>query len=364
MRVLMFSRDMRWYGGVVNVVSQLCSNFSGTIQIDSFTVGQRKEGVVRLLKIIVPLADIARLVKQLRSGLHDVYHLNPSLGARALIRDMAFLITLQSFGVRRVMLFFHGWDLRVVTWLDRHDWIRKKFVERLNRVSKIIVLAHGFRETLVGWGVRPDIVLVLSTMFDGDNFKEVERVRSGSVRRLVFLSRLVKEKGVMELIDAFAILAPRYPSLELFCIGDGPAVAAMKSRIEILGLSGCVKFPGYVRGKEKAALLVNADIFVFPSYSEGCPVALLEAMAAGLPVVATSVGGIPDIVAAGVNGILIDSPRPELIADAVATLLDDPSRCHAISERNRKQAWDNYEAGKVTARIESLYREIAEAQQS
>ena len=138
--------------------------------------------------------------------------------------------------------------------------------------------------------------------------------------------------------------------------GDGPAHGELEQAIIAAGLSDKISLPGYVRDEKKAAVLAEADIFVLPSYSEGCPVSMLEAMAAGQALVSTSVGGIPDILHDGENGFLIDSADPALIYDALYKLMSSPELIRAISETNKEIAWRCYEAGVITAKIEEYYR--------
>ena len=112
-----------------------------------------------------------------------------------------------------------------------------------------------------------------------------------------------------------------------------------------------VSFPGYLVGNEKVENLLASDVFVFPSFSEGCPVALLEAMGAGLPVITTPVGGIPDIFIDGKNGVLLKSVEPEDIAEAIERLLSNEELCRVTGEHNRREAWEKYEARIVCKKI-------------
>jgi glycosyltransferase involved in cell wall biosynthesis len=176
---------------------------------------------------------------------------------------------------------------------------------------------------------------------------------------LLFLSRIEKTKGVFELIEAYARLCRRYPGLRLVMAGEGPARPGLQQRAAQLGLDG-VSFPGYIRNAAKAQALVDADLFVLPTYyGEGCPVALLEAMGAGLPCVTNAVGGIPDVFNDGTNGVLLNEVTVDSIADALEELLSDPDRRQEIAKHNRVEAWSRYEARVVIPRIESRLREVA-----
>jgi glycosyltransferase involved in cell wall biosynthesis len=147
--------------------------------------------------------------------------------------------------------------------------------------------------------------------------------------------------------------------IELVIAGDGPEFRAVEEWILEHNLSDRVMLAGYLRGRDKAQALVDADVFVFPSfYGEGCPVSLLEAMAAGLAVITTAVGGIPDIFVDGVNGIILRSGDRISIANAMQQLIMDERLLNQIRARNKQQAWERYEATTVTRTIEDIYKNL------
>ena len=122
------------------------------------------------------------------------------------------------------------------------------------------------------------------------------------------------------------------------------------------GISDRVSFTGYVRGADKVRILKAAGLFVFPSYyGEGCPVSLLEAMAAGLPLVTTRAGGISHIVRDPENGLLLGKVTPQDVATAMHRLLDDRQLRETIRSTNMRDAWERYSAPVVTQMFENLY---------
>ena len=140
--------------------------------------------------------------------------------------------------------------------------------------------------------------------------------------------------------------------------GDGNEYSSAREWCIRRNLQDRVLFPGYVGGVDKAQLFVDSDIFVLPSYSEGCPNALLEAMAAGLPVVVTPVGGIPDIVQEGINGLITTTRSADSVELALAKLIADPELRIAMGHRNREEAWRKYESKVVTRGLEAQYRSL------
>jgi glycosyltransferase involved in cell wall biosynthesis len=127
--------------------------------------------------------------------------------------------------------------------------------------------------------------------------------------RVLFLGRLEAAKGVFELLGAGALLAPRFPALRLVFGGEGDA-GALRKRAAELGIGERIELPGWVGPDERDEQLARASVFCLPSHAEGLPMSMLEAMAAGRAVVASSVGGIPETIVDGDNGLLAP-PRDE-----------------------------------------------------
>jgi glycosyltransferase involved in cell wall biosynthesis len=143
--------------------------------------------------------------------------------------------------------------------------------------------------------------------------------------RLLHIGRLSSEKGVADLLEAVRILKNKHgPWCQLTVAGSGPEENRLKEYVKALGIDENVRFVGYVKeDAELVRLYQNSDVFILPSYTEGVPKVILEAMANGLPVVSTAVGGIPEIVQDGVNGLLVPPRDPEGIYAAIHRLLKD-----------------------------------------
>ncbi|WP_374303937.1 glycosyltransferase, partial [Paracoccus sp. (in: a-proteobacteria)] len=143
-------------------------------------------------------------------------------------------------------------------------------------------------------------------------------------RDVLFIGRLAAAKGVPVLLEAFARARAAFPDARLTLVGDGPARAALEDRCRALGLGDAVRFTGYLSQDEVAAELSRADLFALPSFAEGVPVVLMEAMATGIPVLATRIAGIPELVEDGVSGRIVAPGDVEGFAGAMTALLADP----------------------------------------
>jgi glycosyltransferase involved in cell wall biosynthesis len=359
-RVLMLSPHPIHPGGVADYVGMLKAHLPPSVQVDDFHIGKRAlPAALRPLSPLVPLYDAGRLLWRLATRRYDVVHLNPSFN-KALLRDSLFMLVLKIFGHSRVLVFIHGWN---------DDWARRILSWRVSRAlfrwvwggaGRILVLASRFRQALVDAGLDGGRIEVVSTMFDPTQFEGIASRRGSQPVQVLFLSRFVREKGGYETIEGFARVAGEFPEARLICAGDGPEADGMRAAAARLGLDGRVSFPGFVRGREKAQLLADADIFAFPTYyGEGCPVSLLEAMAAGCAVITGDAGGIPDVFEDGVNGVMLTRPTAASVADALQSLLSDAARRRRTGERNRSFAFQRFEAGTACRRIENLYFHIA-----
>lgn len=143
----------------------------------------------------------------------------------------------------------------------------------------------------------------------------------GDPLRLVSVGRLSHVKGQDVLVDAMATALKADPTLALVLVGAGPTRAALEAQCATLGIAGRIQFAG--AQQDVRPFLEAADLFVLPSRSEGISVALLEAMAAGLPVVATRVGGTPEVMGPGSGGLLVEPERPDALAEAILTFSAD-----------------------------------------
>ena len=358
LRVLILSKELSAPGGVVHFVSFLMDHFSSRVEAVHLPIGRRTEGGSAIGNIIFPVVNSIALVRTLLWNKFDCIHINPSLNMSSLLRDGLFMGLLRVLRCRNIIVYFHGWSDVDAERIQRSPMLRLVFKALFGRACVIMVLAARFKKSLVKIGIPAERVQVTSTMFDGNSFRGLRARKQGQRKELVFMSRFVCEKGVYELLDAFARIARKYPDAHLTLLGDGPEKAEMEQRVATLNLTERVSFPGYMRGREKIQFLLDADLFVFPTYyGEGCPVVLLEAMAAGLPIVTHGAGGIPDLFTDGEHGVLLERVTPELIEQAIDKLVKNKKLQSEIGERNRQYAWARFEAGVVTKAMELTYQQ-------
>jgi glycosyltransferase involved in cell wall biosynthesis len=173
-----------------------------------------------------------------------------------------------------------------------------------------------------------------------------------SVRRVATVANLRGEKGHDVLLDAAAIVVRRFPDAHFDLVGGGPERAALEARAAALSIDGAVSFHGHC--EDIPARLAAADLFVLPSRSEAFPNAALEAMAIGLPTIASAVGGLLEVIDHPRNGVLVQPGDPQALADQICALMADPTRAVAIGAAGRTRAHE-FSFTRMVSAFERIY---------
>jgi phosphatidylinositol alpha-1,6-mannosyltransferase len=188
---------------------------------------------------------------------------------------------------------------------------------------------------------------------------ELRRSLGLSNRRvIVSVSRLVAKNGLDRLVEAMPVLLRTVPEAALVLVGDGSKRQELSHLARRLGVEKDVHFVGEVAHEQTARYLRFADVFCRPSRSEGLGSAFLEAMATGVPVVATPVGGIPDFLRHGQNGLLVERPTPERLAATLEELMVDPDLARRVSRAGLELVRDRYRWDRIADEIGELYDEL------
>jgi len=196
-------------------------------------------------------------------------------------------------------------------------------------------------------------------MFEPCRRAEVAHKAGTAPLRIATVARLIPRKGLEHLLNAVEEL--RDPCIQLSIYGAGSHAEQLKDLVVALGLQNQVNFAGFKDRAQLPNAYQTADIFVLPSVSESCSMALLEAMASGLPVIATSVGGNVELVANGVNGFLVPPADPAALAGAIRRMASDPARRSEMGVQSRRLASQYYDADVVADRYKNVYKEIIDA---
>ena len=365
LRLLMLGRSLehRRVGGIVYVSRQLLAHLDDErFDVHYLANGAGREGwlggVVRLLTFPV---DLIHAWRYLRTFQPDVVHINTSLDRRSLLRDSCFLMLART-RCDRIVLFIHGWQWKLGRRLQsRHHPLRWFCRRAFGLAQHLVVLSRSFADVLEEMVLPGERIHVVPNPVDCGAFPRPAAAANPDdqpVWRLLFMARFVAEKGIYELIDAMPGLRDACDRpVELILAGDGPEMEGARQRCRELGLDDAVVFPGYVTDQQKQQLFESAHVFVFPSrYGEGRPIVLLEALAAGLPLLTTRAGGIGEFVRDGEHGVLLSDTSAADIERGVLSLLRDPRRLAEVGRGNREYARLHFDSARIAGMMEEIYR--------
>jgi glycosyltransferase involved in cell wall biosynthesis len=213
------------------------------------------------------------------------------------------------------------------------------------------------RDTLLREPIEPDSIVVIRNGVDFSRFQvEADRVPSPAPRVIV-VANLIRYKGHEFFLAAWREVLKRFPQAAASIVGEGPERAHLERLTHELGLAGSVEFLG--RRRDVEALLSNADVYVQPSLQEGSSNAVLEAMAAGLPVIVTAVGGNSEAVSDGVTGVLVPPSDSAALGRAMLELLSDAPRAQALGRRARQAVHERHDMTAMVQAFEAVYRRVA-----
>lgn len=356
LRVLITCPRLSSGGGVSNYCNTIRGWFS--IKADFFGVGAVRDKETASEKMRHLWTDRMRFYNLLKDsiGTYDLVHLNPSFDYKATVRDGLLLRVAKEID-QKIIVMFHGWNEINVQVIERHFF--NHFFSTYNKADAFIVLASDFKKKLRDWGFKQPIYLettpVKDSLLNDFSIKErIKKIDSYQDIQVLFLARIEKEKGILETIDAVKILSEKYPDLHLVVAGDGSLMDEARNFAN-RSLKGKVFFLGYVKGEEKKKVLQNSDIYIFPTYREGMPTTVLEAMVFGLPVVTRPVGGLKDFFINGEHGFMSESKDPEVIASLIEKIITDKELWKKMSVANHEYATERFMASQVAKRLEDIY---------
>lgn len=187
---------------------------------------------------------------------------------------------------------------------------------------------------------------------------ERKECKENGIVNLLFMAWVEERKGVFDLVEALEILNGRYVDFRLTVAGDGSALEEMKDLVKAKKLENKVKFSGWVSGQQKLNLLKDHNIFVSPSWAEGFPNSLVEAMAAGQASIITDVGTISDVVNNGTEVLLTPAKNPEMLADKIQFLISDSKLITSISKNAHLFAKREFNTNKSIIHLSQIISEL------
>jgi colanic acid/amylovoran biosynthesis glycosyltransferase len=261
-----------------------------------------------------------------------------------------------------VITTFHGGDANALPRYFGPGYYRYLF----RHGNRFTVGSEFMRRRILSYGAPPERIVYLPMGVDTSYFTWTERDLPGDGQlHLLTVARLVEVKGIEYVLRALALLTPRFPHLRYTVAGDGPLRESLQALAVELGISQNVVFLGAVSRERLPALYDEAHIFILASVvtasgeEENQPVCVAEAQASGLPIVATSIGGVPESIRDGESGLLVPPRDPQALAAALTWLLEHPEVLPRMGRAGRCHVEQHYDAEKLHDRLLAIYHDTA-----
>ncbi|MDD5277473.1 MAG: glycosyltransferase family 4 protein [Methylovulum sp.] len=305
-------------------------------------------------KIWVFLKAFAYVFMLLAKGHVALLHCHMAMKG-SFVRKLALALLGRCFGIP-VILHLHGSETQQF-YNSLPEFVKRIVSRQLTAADTVFVLSESWRSFVLEVAPKAQVVVL-------PNYVElpdlVDKRNAGSKINVLFLGLVGKRKGVYDLLPAFAAAVKMAPQLFLRIGGNGEVEKA-KALVDELGLQAHVECLDWVSGTAKNELLRDADIFVLPSYNEGLPVSILEAMSWGLPVITTAVGGIPELIKDQVNGLLISPGDVAALQNRLEQLGGDADCRHRLGMAARESIEKEYSKEVILPILTSVYERYTNA---
>lgn len=344
-KVLMIGPARSVHGGISGVVNNY---YEAGLQEQTQLcyIGTMTEGS-KLRKLLKAGCSLVCFAAKL--PFYRIVHVNVASDA-SLVRKSYFIRLAKLFG-KKLVIHQHGGDIENY-YRQQPERGQRRIRRIFDRADVLLVLSpvleRFFKELVEPSKVRlfPNAVMCPQTV-----------EKSYGQQRLLFLGRLCKEKGLAELFEVLPELHEEFPQMHLY-LGGIWEDEALREQAE--RMNRYVTELGWIQGEEKREYLQSCDIFVFPTYFEGQPVSVLEAMAYRCGIVASAVGGIPQMITDGQTGLLIEPKDKESLGSALRRLLTDPGLCRTLGEAAGEKVRRDFSLEKSVSRLTEIYRELAD----
>jgi len=263
---------------------------------------------------------------------------------------------------RPAVVSFHGMDIML---RNEEPGYNDRLREMLKTLPMVLARSESLASRLVELGCERSKIRINRTGIPMDQFPaSVRQIPADGQWVFVQASRFIEKKGIFHTLEAFAAFRKNHSAARLVLAGEGPLKPKIERYARDLRIEGGVDFSGFLEREALNALFQRAHVFLHPSVTtpagdqEGVPNSLLEAMASGLPVVATLHGGIPEAVVDGEDGFLVSEGRPDLLADRLETLAANAEVYSHMSATAASHARQKFEQARSIAALESFYKEL------
>lgn len=247
---------------------------------------------------------------------------------------------------------------------DKSSWIGKWFIKKILELPNIDIALSKYDENFYKH-ISPNAnIRVLNNGINYSSFNLSENNQQANRFNIFFIGLLGRRKGIYDILEVIKLLSfSKNKDIKFILAGDWESKEDKENILKLIKqkeINNFICFLGEIAGDKKIKAFCNADIFLFPSYAEGFPIALLEAMASGLPVITTPVGGIPELVEDGVNGFLVKPGDINSMVDKIIELFRDEKSRKLIRNNNMDKIRKYYAIEKIDEELNKIYDEVLE----
>lgn len=305
-----------------------------------------------IIKIFYALkAYISVFLRLIVSPRIKIVHIH-SAADKSFVRKTKFLQLAKAFN-KKVILHIHG--SRFKDFYNESD-NKMGIINKLERADKIVVLSQSWQDWFGNIGVNFKNIIVLNNIVD---YPVIEAVKKEDKIKLLFLGEIGQRKGVFDIIEVLSQNREFFKEKIILKIGGNKETNKLLKSLDDYKLTDFIKFEGWVSGDKKSQLLNWADIFILPSFNEGLPIAILEAMSYGKAIISSPVGGIAEIVQPGHNGILVEPGNQKEIFDAINFFIEDENKIEVFGIKSQEIV-QPYFPESVLVSLNELYKKIIE----
>lgn len=347
-RVLMVGPDLSLHGGIVSVVRgyleyglpEACSEFAylGT-GVGSSKLGKSVAFARALVHYVSVLPD------------YDTVHLH--ISARGSYKRKSIMARVAHGAGKRVILHDHDGEF-AKTFEEASESYRRDVRRTFGIADRVIVLSEEWRDYFAENVCNPQKIDVVHNGVK----VPAEPYAACAHQNVLFLGRLDANKSPDALLFASRQVLERFPNAKIVFGGDGE-VEKNKKLAKELGVTNNCEFHGWVSGAEREALFARAGVYCLPSKNEGLPMSVLEAMARGIPTIATPVGGIPQVIENGTSGFLVGVGDVDGLSATIISLLDSQESRTAIGLAGRKVVQRKFDVGDSVRNILDIYESLS-----
>lgn len=352
-------------GGVVNYSNQLLKSLNyHNVNAHYFSFGKSPKwyrGSISVSKFSYRIKHVSKVFSFcniIKKKKINLVHLNSGFEANSLIRQGFFSFLAKVCGCKTVH-YFHGWRNDLFLRIVSNFFLKTLLLTMLHFQNKIILSSKARASQLFSLGISTEKIYTSTTMTNVVDFKSDKKI-TDKVIQCLFLSKLNRSKGILEFLLASEKIASRYDNIHFNVVGGGISKVKLLKLAKKRGVSDRFTFHGFVSNEEKIDILKKSNLLVFPSYREGFPNVVVEALASGLTIITTPVGGLLDHLKNGKNGIILNKLPPSVseIVSAINYLLKDIERLHRIGNYNMNTFSKRFDSTFVSKNIKDIYIEV------